>query len=203
MRLYSADGCPYAQRTRALFDLLETTFDHTEVDLANKTAEFLALSPTGAVPLLDDDGFLLFESAIINEYLAEKLKWNDALATDVKQRAHERLAMKRFDDFVIPLFFRSLIDTTALGKSPTWEREVKVIADAASGRPAKSLLGLHIATHFIRFEWLAPQSPLVIGLRDALGGFLTDALALPSIKKTSPDKDTTVAALKKRFNLPA
>ncbi len=203
MHLYFADVCPYAQRTRALFDLLETKFDATEVDLAHKTPAFLTLSPTGAVPLLDDDGFVLFESAVINEYLAEKLKWSDALSADVQQRAKERLAMKRYDDFIVPLFYRSLTDATALENATTWQREVAVIADATKSRPARSLLGLHLATHFIRFEWLAPQHPLVVELREKLGRFLTDALALPSIKKTTPDRAQTVAHLRVRFHLPA
>jgi glutathione S-transferase len=45
------------------------------LNLANKdqkSPEFLKLNPYGKVPVIDDDGHILFESCIINEYLDEK-----------------------------------------------------------------------------------------------------------------------------------
>src|SRR5215472_13124863 len=37
-----------------------------------KSAEFLAINPTGAIPAIDDDGVALSESLAINLYLAKK-----------------------------------------------------------------------------------------------------------------------------------
>ncbi len=86
MKIYFSTGCPYAQRTRALLTILNVPFESKEIDLANKPPEFLKISPTGKVPLIDDAGFILYESQIINEYLAERFIWKNALSTDVHQR---------------------------------------------------------------------------------------------------------------------
>ena len=46
-------------------------FQVTEIDLKNKPDWFLEVSPYGKVPVLDHDGELVYESAVINEYLDE------------------------------------------------------------------------------------------------------------------------------------
>ncbi len=43
-----------------------------EAPLNTLSAAFLAVSPAGAIPVLDDDGFVLTESLAINLYLARK-----------------------------------------------------------------------------------------------------------------------------------
>src|SRR5712672_269950 len=50
-------------------------YEHVKVDFASgQTREpgFLALNPNGQVPVIDDDGFVLWESMAINLYLAKK-----------------------------------------------------------------------------------------------------------------------------------
>ncbi len=63
--------CPFAQRV--MITLLEKNIDFKPVyvDLANKPQWFLELSPLGKLPLLRIGDQVLFESAIINEYLDE------------------------------------------------------------------------------------------------------------------------------------
>ncbi len=199
MRLFSAAGCPYAQRTRALLTALNQPFELIEVDLANKSPEFLAKSPTGAVPLLDDDGFVLFESAVMNEYLAEKFAWKDAFDADVQRRARERLAMKRFDDVLVPLFFRGLKDPSATESNATWKKELAFFADTARQSKPKSLLGFHVATHWLRMKWVKPGSEFVQALQTACGGFLDAAAAQHEIESTNPDREATVKLILAKF----
>jgi glutathione S-transferase len=69
--LISFDLCPFVQRS--VITLLEKNveFDLTYIDLGNKPDWFLAISPLGKVPVLREKGEVLFESAVINEYLDE------------------------------------------------------------------------------------------------------------------------------------
>ena len=71
LELISHHLCPYVQR--AVITLLEKDIPHerTYIDLANKPDWFAAISPLGKVPLLRVGGEILFESAVICEYLDE------------------------------------------------------------------------------------------------------------------------------------
>ena len=78
LRLISFPLCPYVQRAAILLLEKGVEFERVDIDLANKPDWFLKLSPLGKVPVLvvDQDGKeeVLFESAVIAEYLDEVLE---------------------------------------------------------------------------------------------------------------------------------
>ena len=63
MKLFSADMCPYAHRSRLVLLEKKIEFDLIEIDLKKKPDFFLAISPYGKVPVLDDHGSIIFESS--------------------------------------------------------------------------------------------------------------------------------------------
>lgn len=71
LNLVSHHLCPYVQR--ALIALAEKGVPHerTYIDLSDKPGWFKRISPLGRVPLLLVDGAVLFESAVIVDYLDE------------------------------------------------------------------------------------------------------------------------------------
>lgn len=90
IELISFKTCPYVQRSVITLKHKQVDFDITFVDLADPPDWFLELSPLQKVPVLKVDGEVLFESAVINEYLDEitggELQPKDPLAR-AKNRA--------------------------------------------------------------------------------------------------------------------
>lgn len=80
-------------------------FETYEVDLSNKSDEFLAASPTGKVPVVVVDGDSLYESNVVNQYLDEVADGVSLLPADPKHRAHARVWMAFADDKFFPALF--------------------------------------------------------------------------------------------------
>jgi glutathione S-transferase len=94
LRLISHKHCPYVQRAVIVAKEKGIEYERVDIDLANKPDWFLAISPTGKVPVLEvthEDGTqdILFESAVIAEYLDE-ISEDRLLSADPLARARER-----------------------------------------------------------------------------------------------------------------
>jgi glutathione S-transferase len=72
-RLVSHHLCPYVQRVAIALAERGIPFERVNIDLANKPDWFVKLSPLGKVPLLRAGEKVLFESAVILEYLEDTL----------------------------------------------------------------------------------------------------------------------------------
>lgn len=90
LKLVSHPLCPYVQRAAIVMTEKEVAFERVDIDLADKPAWFLALSPTGKTPLLMvGETHALFESAAIVEYLDETCG-APLMPTDPIERARSR-----------------------------------------------------------------------------------------------------------------
>ena len=80
-------------------------FEVDEVDLGNKSEEFLNVSPYGKVPVLRVNGTSLYESNIVNEYLDEVYDSPRLMPDSPEKRASARSWMAFADDYFFPSIF--------------------------------------------------------------------------------------------------
>ncbi len=90
IELISFKTCPFVQRAAITLGYKKVEHKVTYIDLADPPDWFLEISPLAKVPILKVDGEILFESAVINEYLDDitggELQPKDPLAR-AKNRA--------------------------------------------------------------------------------------------------------------------
>lgn len=100
MTLYDAPRCPFCARTRIVLAEKRVPYETVTIDLADRPAWLVESinPPDGRVPVLEDDGWLLPESAVIDEYLEERYPDPPLLPDDPGGRAAARLLVFRFDD---------------------------------------------------------------------------------------------------------
>ena len=95
LTLISHPLCPFVQQAATVLLEKGVPFERINVDLAAKPDWFLALSPTGKVPLLkvskaDGSNAVLFESMVICEYLEETQGGAQLYPVDALSRARQR-----------------------------------------------------------------------------------------------------------------
>ena len=91
----------------------------------NKTPEYLGMNPTGLVPTIDDDGFILWESHTIVRYLCAKHGAGSLWPTDLQARADA----ERWMDWAFS-FQRAMRDVFwGLIRTPAEKRNAKAIED--------------------------------------------------------------------------
>lgn len=151
LELVSHALCPYVQRAAIVLTEKRLPFRRTTIDLAHKPDWFRAISPLGKVPLLRVDGEVLFESAVICDYLDEttapRLHPDDALLR-ARHRAwiefgssvlaaigafYNAPAAAAFEQQRLALAAKFAILDGALGDGPWFDGARFCIVDAAFG----------------------------------------------------------------------
>ena len=146
--LYDAARCPYCARVRIALAEKGIAYEPVEIDLSNRPAWLYEKNPTGRVPVLEEDTFVLPESVVIMEYLEERYPEPALLPADPRgagARAAARAAVRR----------RSSAATTTRSAAATTTR----CADAARGVRSAARTG------FAAIAYL----PWIIRARDMLG----------------------------------
>ncbi len=102
--LYDADRCPYCARTRIALAEKGVEYETVEIDLDDRPSWIYEKNPLGRVPVIEEDAFVLPESAVINEYLEERYPEPALWPADAAERALGRLLVFRFDQLSKPYY---------------------------------------------------------------------------------------------------
>jgi glutathione S-transferase len=94
IKLYTFPASSNSRKVRMALIEKGLEFERVNVDLTNreqKNPEYLKINPFGQVPALDDEGFILYDSTIINEYLEDEYPYPPLMPKDSEGRARARL----------------------------------------------------------------------------------------------------------------
>jgi glutathione S-transferase len=104
-------------------------FERVTIDLSKreqKNPDYLKIHPFGLVPALDDEGFIVYDSTVINEYLEDEYPYPPLLPKDSEGRARARLMEDLRDSHFNPACGQLNREL----RKPEAERDPKVIEQA-------------------------------------------------------------------------
>jgi glutathione S-transferase len=105
LTLYDAPRCPYCARVRIVLAEKGVPHETVVVDLDDRPRWIVEKNPpAGRVPVVEEQGWVLPESAVIDEYLEERFPEPPLLPADPGERAAARLLVHRFDELSRPYY---------------------------------------------------------------------------------------------------
>src|SRR5438128_2337226 len=164
LTFYCGSGSPFAWKVWLVlehknipYEFRLLSFDKEET----KAPSFLALNPRGQVPTIVDDGFALWESAAIAEYLEERHPQKPLLPKDAKGRAIARRMVAEADSY-LPKTIGELTSLVLFRKEPATPAEIaqaQEVALAELSRLEAQLTGPFLAgalslADFTAFPWV-------------------------------------------------
>ncbi len=175
LTLYDADRCPYCARVRIVLAEKGIEYETVVVDLDDRPAWIYEKNPLGKVPVLEDDAFVLPESAVIMEYVEERYPEAPLWPADPAARARGRLLVERFDALSRPYYALRRGDATAEAKLHEQLAELDLLLESQpflTGREfgladaaylpwilrARSSLGVDLEPHSELSGWVARAS---------------------------------------------
>src|SRR5438445_13118272 len=129
MKLYTFPPSTNSRKVRIALLEKGLEFERINVDLTKgeqKNPDYLNIHPFGQVPALDDEGFVLYDSTIINEYLEDEYPYPPLMPDDSEGRARTRLMEDFRDGHFNPPFGKIIQEM----RKPEAERDAAVISNA-------------------------------------------------------------------------
>lgn len=108
MKLYGANVCPFVHRTRLVLAEKGLEHEYVAIDLRNKPDWYHEVLPTGKVPLLEHNGYRIWESAIVCEYLEDAFPDKPLLPSEPGPKAGARIWIDWVSSSFVPLYYKLL-----------------------------------------------------------------------------------------------
>ena len=213
MKLYSRALSNFASKSRIAIREKGLTVEIVDPPGGTGSADFKKLNPFGKVPALHlDNGQVIAESEIINEYLEDKFPEKPLLPREAEGRARVRAASRLNDLYLDPpfrallpqLFGRKLEETFIQEKfaeiNGRLDQLETVIGNPRVAGESFSLADAAIAPTIFLMVNILPQfgakSPLEG--RPKIAGWWTRIQQRPSTKNTLEEQQAALAAMTKK-----
>ena len=156
----------------------------------NDKPDYLAMNPNGLVPVIDDDGFVLYESNAVVRYLAAKHAGGTLWPSDLRARADVDRWMEWQSTGYTPAMLQAF---WGLVRTPPEKRDAAAIeASRVKGEKHAGVLDRHLAgREFIAGEAFSPADIVV-------GCAAHRWLGLPMAREPRPNLERWYATLKSR-----
>ena len=129
IKLYTFPPSTNSRKVRIVLLEKALEFERVNVDLTKreqKNPEYLKIHPFGQVPALDDEGFVLYDSTVINEYLEDEYPYPSLMPSDSEGRARARLLEDFRDSHFNPYCVHIIYEM----RKPEGERDAQRIDNA-------------------------------------------------------------------------
>jgi glutathione S-transferase len=129
IKLYTFPPSTNSRKVRIALIEKGLEFERINIDLTKreqKSPDYLKIHPFGQIPALDDEGFVVYDSTIINEYLEDEYPYPSLMPSDSEGRARARM-MEDFRDAHFNPYFVHLIQES---RKPEAERDAQRIDNA-------------------------------------------------------------------------
>lgn len=110
MIVYGTSVSPYVRKVLVALNEKGVAFEHKPVPFHADDPGFQAASPTGKIPALDDDGFLLADSSAILHYIEAKHPEPALIPTEAKARGRAVWFDKYGDTELFPVFIIPFVE---------------------------------------------------------------------------------------------
>jgi glutathione S-transferase len=215
LHFITATVCPFAQRSHLALLEKGLDFKHSEINLRDKPAWFEAISPYSKVPVLQRGGNVIYEPAIINQYLEDVYPEPARMPADPGQRAMARIWIDYDNVKFTVAFYRVLLEQDRERRAVLVQSitdMLGVIEDEALGKLGYadgnagpyflgseiSLADLSFYPHLERFGVLIEYRGIDMPARfERLRAWLAAMVVRPSVQATSHSADYHVEAYKR------
>ena len=129
IKLYTFPPSTNSRKVRIALLEKGLEFERINIDLTKreqKNPDYLKVHPFGQIPALDDEGFVVYDSTIINEYLEDEYPYPALMPRDSEGRARARM-MEDFRDSHFNPYFVHIIQES---RKPETERDTQRIDNA-------------------------------------------------------------------------